>query len=191
MGPNVLSHPAQMKANDHKRILNELRTVMQHTKETKKLSVDLSSIDLRDWWFVVEGGTPIVRLFLGRRAGEALTVDDCMVFHEAFMESTVFDNFGDNVAIEVGSLGAEPPLREVEDFKEVVGSRIDLETWSKLNGRGRFPMVLSNVEEGDADATLVLVEGKQEFRVPIAEVRTAFLPYSPAVKGPKKQSKKR
>lgn len=188
----TLIHPSQLTARWHSQFLEILRAAAADwaSQNASAAQEEGFSTDfrIRDWWLVQEDNTHIIQVYIDTtEAGGLVTADDCLRIHRFLMNNNVFDAFGDDFSIEISSSGAEPPLREIGDFKASIGKEIYLDTWEKVGDRQRYIMVLKDV----SDKAVTLKEGAQTFEVPVDMVRWAYVRYQPETKQHPKKSKKR
>lgn len=188
----LLAHPSQLTAVWHSQFLSVLRTstadwAAQNATVAREEGFS-TAFRIRDWWLVQEDNTHIIQVYIDTSEGGGLvTADDCLRIHRWLMNNNVFDAFGDDFSIEISSIGAEPPLREVSDYKANIGKEIYLDTWEKVGDRQRYIMKLKDATE----ANVVLQEGTQTFEVPLDKVRWAYVRYQPEAPKHPKKSKKR
>jgi ribosome maturation factor RimP len=161
----------------------------------------LSRLRFRDWWMFVEEGVPCLDLFLDEghatdpkapnqlRVLGQLDLEALQAFHTFLLETDLFDAFGDDIEIRIGSPGAEPYLRVPEDFAPWLGCMLHLETWTKRENRDRYTMLLARFEQTESPVALpgaanagdqveifgnvVLQEGSKSFVIPLHDVKFA------------------
>jgi ribosome maturation factor RimP len=102
-----------------------------------------------------------------------MLLDDCAGIHRFLLDSGAFDAFVDAIALEVGSAGINPRLREGDDFRIMVGCWVSVETWQRIENRKKYVMILGEVRDEPSGTVLVLHEGEGRFLVPVSNVRRA------------------
>lgn len=178
----LLSDPGELNFNMHKQVLESLRDGVRRFLAD---AGDFSEVRLRDWLFVYEEGTPTVQLFLERvifaeapDTERSVNLSECMRIHRFLLENGGFDAFSDGVAIEVGSLGVEPPLRDLEDFRRVVGKTVWFQLWSDRSTAGQ-EMDVCEVAEKDGEPVVRFHHSEGgDAVVLLSTVRTARLVFS-------------
>lgn len=194
MQVSKINHPSQLTPEWHQAFLSKLRESLSrwYGEEQKLASNNSKLFVIRDWWLVQEGHDSIIQVFIDTQHPEGVTADDCLSIHRWFINTNIFDDFGDDFSIQVSSSGAEPPLREYDDFCGAVGKEIYLETWTKQNDRLRYIMQVDSVENCENCKNFVrLREGTKVFEIPISEVKRAYLRYHlPKIEKPKKSKKR-
>lgn len=103
--------------------------------------------------------------------GQGISLDECMEVHRHFLDSDALDAFEDDIAVQIGSAGMEPPLREKADFDAAVGYPVELKTWTKQNGRDKFVMILKEVKDVEGSPTAVLAEGPHAYEIPLSNCK--------------------
>ena len=201
-----LSHPRQLGPSIHAEILQKLRKSLEELKLLPQAQeAGLAPFRVRDWWLILQDGRGCLEIYLdkgyspknptegvqpGEVADGAILLDQCQVVHEHLLSTDALSEFDDEIAIQVGSPGLEPPLRDLVDFVASVGIMVDVTTWSKESGREKFVMILSEVKEREGAPLLVLKEGPHVFDIPLANVKFALaLPEHPFSLGKPAKSK--
>ena len=201
-----LSHPRQLSANLHAEILRKLRKSLEDLKPTPAaIEAGLSSFRVRDWWLILQEGRGCLEIYLdkgyspasaekgvqpGEFADGAITLDQCQVVHEHLLATDALSEFDDEISVQVGSPGIDPPLRDLADFVSSIGLAIDLKTWQPVGGREKFVMVLSDVQNRETSPVLLLKEGPHTFEIAQENVKFALaLPDHPLSPGKSAKAK--
>lgn len=181
MTDGKLLHPSQLTAENFEALLIELQKTGETFNQTK---FPKRPLHIRDLWFLIEDGQPVVDIFAEPFPGhagtqpfpapeDALSLDECLPLHQFLLETGALDAFNDDVGVRVGSLGMEPPLRTLSHFNSAKGYFVTLKTWTKRQGRDRFKMILDDVKSDVATPLLLLREGTETFEVPLSAVKFA------------------
>ena len=153
--------------------------------------VEQEGYELIDVEFVTERGRAILRMYVDTvppgDEHRGITVDDCS--HISRIVSDLLDVedddeaapraalIGGNYNLEVSSPGLFRPLTKAAHFERVVGERIKVKTYQKIEERRVFTGVLVefNGANGAQNGTLVVdVDGRQ-YSLPLADVAKANL----------------
>ena len=138
---------------------------------------------VREWQFVIHEGAITVQVFLDKGSHDPFTTKEKVIVkevryvHEYFLEyGKALACFGENIAVEIGTAGSEPYVREECDFKEFSECFVKLEAWKKIDGRQRFSMLFDKVasQEGSEATILHVREGTQQFAIPLDEVKSCI-----------------
>ena len=181
MTDGKLLHPSQLTAETFEPLLSVLQKNCETFNQTKSPKRPLH---IRDLWFLIEDGQPVVDIFAEPFPGhagtqpfpapeDALSLDECLPLHQFLLDTGALDAFSDDVGVRVGSLGMEPPLRTLSHFNSAKGYFVTLKTWTKRQGRDRFKMILDDVKSDVAAPLLLLQEGTETFEVPLSAVKFA------------------
>ncbi|MEN9529919.1 MAG: hypothetical protein RI932_1792 [Pseudomonadota bacterium] len=181
MTSNTLLHPSQLTPELFEALLKQLQDACQRFNATSQPE---RSLMLRDFWFLVEDGQPMLDLFVEPAPGhqgdspfpppeQAVTLDECLPLHQFLLEDGCLDAFNDDVGVRVGSLGMEPPLRTLEHFASAKGQVVTLKTWTKRQGRDRFTVYLDDVIADATSPSLRLKDGTEVFEIPLSAVKFA------------------
>lgn len=118
------------------------------------------------------GHRPLVRVFIDRRDGELVTLDDCeRVSHAVEAVLDAEDPIQSAYQLEVSSPGFDRPLRTRAHFEAHCGQEARIELKVPQEGRKRFRGVLKSVD----DERLVIEVDKREWRLPLAGIQKARL----------------
>jgi ribosome maturation factor RimP len=114
----------------------------------------------------------LLRLYIDRRDGEQVTLDDCESVSRAL--EAVLDR-GDAIArayaLEVSSPGFDRPLRTRAHFERQVGGEVRVETSQPLEGRRRFRGRLLAVRATEIDVEV----DRKVWTIPLGLVQKARL----------------
>jgi ribosome maturation factor RimP len=118
------------------------------------------------------GHRPLVRVFIDRRDGGLVTLDDCeRVSHAVAALLDAEDPIPSTYQLEVSSPGFDRPLRTRAHFEAHCGQEARIELKVAQEGRKRFRGVLKAVD----DERLVIEVDKREWRLPLAGIQKARL----------------
>ncbi len=102
----------------------------------------------------------ILRIYVDRRDGTAVTVDDCAAFSpivSAFLDTQ--EGFDFRYHLEVSSPGLDRPVRRWEELPRFVGKRIQVVFSEKIAGRRKATGTLESVDEANGSFTMHADEG--------------------------------
>ena len=134
--------------------------------------IEALGFELVDVEFAREGRGGILRIFIDRPEGGAVTVDDCALVSGAISDVLeAQDPIKGNYTLEVSSPGFDRILRTRAHFERFVGERVFAELKLPLDGRRRFAGVLKSVA---ADTIVVEVDGKA-YGLPLDRIQKARL----------------
>jgi ribosome maturation factor RimP len=127
-------------------------------------------VELVDTEFVKAGKRYALRLFLDKPGG--ITLDDCAALSSLLGEIIDVHEVIDHAyTLEVSSPGLTRPLKKVEDFQRSLGRLVRITVRGGTGKRSLFRGQLQGVE-GDS---VVVQEGQQVFRIPMADIVKARL----------------
>lgn len=133
-------------------------------------------------------GRPALQVFVQRRDGEVVGIDDCVAVHGAITDYIdTLDLVPFAYDLQISSPGLERPLKRPEHFAAQVGKPARVRTWEAIGARRNWKGTIEGV---DGDILSLLVDG-QEHRIPIPAIERANLVYEPAPKGQKKGGSRR
>jgi ribosome maturation factor RimP len=187
MTEQIMSHPSQVSKIVHDEVLAKLRASLVQLKSAVPEGQNVQAVRIRDWTFVRMGGTTCVQIFLDKGAADpTVNLDECMAVHRWLLDhSDALNCFSDEVSVEVGSPGSEPPLCDPEDYEHALGEMLRLETWTKVNNRDKYVMLLERLEMREDERIVILSEGPHHFEIPLSQVKRAVAllghPSSPAM----------
>jgi ribosome maturation factor RimP len=134
--------------------------------------VERAGYELVELEFSPASRRALLRVYIDRTDGEAVTVDDCAAASRAMEQVLdVADPIGREYELEVSSPGFDRPLRTPEHFARFVGSEARIEVQRPVEGRKRFR---GRLVSADAEAVVVEVDGR-EWRLPMADMGKARL----------------
>lgn len=190
-----LNSPKTLTKDQHEQILMALRSALMQLKASEAEDSELQKIRIRNWLFLYEEGVPTVDIIIDkgysqddiaknitpRLANSLLSFDECTQIHRHLLETDILEVFSDQVDIRVGSPGSEPTLYDVEDYQASLGDMVRLQTWTPIENRSKFTMILVDIFVKEGNSMAVLAEGGHRFEIPLNNVKDAFvLPFHPA-----------
>lgn len=201
-----LSNPGQVTLEIHQEILSSLRAALAALHEKGVQNPGVASMRIREWSLIIDEGQLCLEIFLDKgypnpvpaapanretvrspiAAETRITLDECLEVHHWLLETPVLARFSDAVSVQVGSPGPEPALRDEQDFVASIGLMVAIQTWTKIENRDKFVMILDGVTRANESSVAVLKEGPHLFEVPLSSVKSAkAMPDHPATKPPK------
>lgn len=128
--------------------------------------------ELLELEFCPAGRRALVRVFIDRIDGGAVTLDDCeRASHAASRMLDDADAIGREYELEMSSPGFDRPLRTPAHFAQFAGSEARIELERPLDGRRRFRGRLGAVADG-----MVMIEvDRREWKIPLADISKARL----------------
>lgn len=134
--------------------------------------VERSGFELVELEFSPASRRALLRVYIDRRDGAPVTLDDCEAASRAIGAALdALDPIDREYELEVSSPGFDRPLRTVAHFARFVGSEARVELRRPLDGRKRFR---GRLLAADAEAVVMEVDGR-EWRLPMAEMGRARL----------------
>jgi ribosome maturation factor RimP len=134
--------------------------------------VEALRFELVDVEYAQAGRGGVLRLYVDRTDGSAITVDDCArVSHAVSAVLETEDPIKGHYTLEVSSPGSDRILRTRAHFERFTGERVAVELKLPLDGRRRFVGTLAAVDDA---AIAVNVDGR-EYRLPLDRVQKARL----------------
>ena len=116
------------------------------------LGLDLWGVEL-----LQQGKYSLLRIYIEREEG--VTIEDCeKVSRQVSAIMDVEDPIAGEYTLEVSSPGMDRPLFSVEQYKQYVGSEVDLKLRRPLDGRRKFKGQIIKVS---GDIVGLLVEGSE------------------------------
>jgi ribosome maturation factor RimP len=114
----------------------------------------------------------LLRLYIDRRDGEHVTLDDCGAVSAAVSAALdASDPIEQAYELEVSSPGFDRPLRTKEHFGRYLGEEARVELALPIEGRKRFRGKLMALE---GDELVMEVDGR-EWRLPLGQINKARL----------------
>lgn len=190
-----LNSPKTLTKQQHEQILMALRSALDLMKASEAPDSELQKMRIRNWLFLYEEGVPTVDIIIDkgysqndiaqnitpRLADSLLSFDECTHIHKYLLETDILDVFSDQVDIRVGSPGSEPTLYDLEDYQASLGNMVRIQTWTPMENRSKFTMILVDIFVKEGNSMAVLAEGDHRFEIPLNNVKDAFvLPFHPA-----------
>ena len=133
--------------------------------ELAKPVVEQAGCSLWDVEYVREAGNWYLRVFIDKEGG--VSINDCETISRAL--DPILDEadpIPDSYVFEVGSAGAERELKRPEDFRQFMGSQVEVRLYQPLNGSKVFVGSLAAWDQGDVTVTV----GKENMSFEKAQV---------------------
>ena len=125
-----------------------------------------NGMELIDVEYVKEGAEWYLRLFLDKEGDEGIDLDDCELISRKF--SDILENndpISQAYRLEVSSPGIERPLKRTKDFQRFQGEKVQVKTFSEVEGKKQFIGILQETTEEtvtlDVDGTSIAIPRKQ------------------------------
>ena len=131
--------------------------------------VEDEGCSLWDVEYVCEAGTWYLRIFIDREDG--VSIEDCERISrrlDPILDEE--DPIPDSYVFEVGSAGADRELKRPGDFKQFMGSAVEVRLYRPVDGSKRFTGTLVDYQDGEVSIT----QGERTLRFEkdqIAQVR--------------------
>ncbi len=153
-----------------------VRSTAERARDLVATVVEQEGYELVDVEFVTEHGRAILRMFVDTvppgDEQHGITVDDCSHLSRIISDLLdVEDAPGGQYNLEVSSPGLFRPLTKPAHYERVVGQRIRVKTYRKLEDRRVFTGTLVEI---NAETIVVEVDG-QRFELSLADVAKANL----------------
>ena len=108
---------------------------------------------LWDVEYVREGGEWFLRLYIDKEGG--VNISDCEAISRVVSDLLdEADHIEGSYVFEVGSAGAERPLKRPADFEQFMGADVLLKTYKPRDGRKEFSGVLAGYDDGAVSLTV-------------------------------------
>ena len=108
---------------------------------------------LWDVEYVREGGEWFLRLYIDKEGG--VNISDCEAISRVVSDLLdEADPIEGSYVFEVGSAGAERPLKRPADFEQFMGADVLLKTYKPRDGRKEFSGVLAGYDDGAVSLTV-------------------------------------
>ncbi len=125
-----------------------------------------NGMELIDVEYVKEGAEWYLRLFLDKEGDEGIDLDDCELISRKFSDVLEEkDPITQAYRLEVSSPGIERPLKRTKDFQRFQGEKIQVKTFSEVEGKKQFIGILQETTEEtvtlDVDGTSIAIPRKQ------------------------------
>lgn len=123
-------------------------------------------MELIDVEYVKEGAEWYLRLFLDKDSETGIDLDDCELISRAFSDMLeVEDPITQAYRLEVSSPGIERPLKRTKDFQRFQGEKVQVKTFSEVEGKKQFIGILQETTEEtvtlDVDGASIVIPRKQ------------------------------
>lgn len=125
-----------------------------------------NGMELIDVEYVKEGAEWYLRLFLDKEGEEGIDLDDCELISRKFSDVLEEkDPITQAYRLEVSSPGIERPLKRTKDFQRFQGEKVQVKTFSEVEGKKQFIGILQDTTEEtvtiDVDGTSIAIPRKQ------------------------------
>ena len=125
-----------------------------------------NGMELIDVEYVKEGAEWYLRLFLDKEGDEGIDLDDCELISRKFSDILEEkDPITQAYRLEVSSPGIERPLKRTKDFQRFQGEKVQVKTFSEVEGKKQFIGILQETTEEtvtlDVDGTSIVIPRKQ------------------------------
>ena len=131
-----------------------------------------NGMELIEVEYVKEGAEWYLRLFLDKDDENGIDLDDCELISRALSDLLeVEDPITQAYRLEVSSPGIERPLKRTKDFVRFQGEKVQIKTFSEVEGRKQFIGLLGETTE---DVVTIDVEGTV-FTIPREKISKANL----------------
>ena len=125
-----------------------------------------NGMELIDVEYVKEGAEWYLRLFLDKEGDEGIDLDDCELISRKFSDILEEkDPITQAYRLEVSSPGIERPLKRTKDFQRFQGEKVQVKTFSEVEGKKQFIGILQETTEEtvtlDVDGTTIVIPRKQ------------------------------
>ena len=138
-----------------------MKKITELTAELAAPAAAEAGCSLWDVEYVKEGGTWYLRVLLDKEGG--VDILDCEAVSRKLSDLLdEADPIEGSYVLEVGSAGAERPLKRPGDFAQFMGSPVLVKLYRAVDGRKEIPGVLTGYDE--ADGTVTVTAGGREER---------------------------
>lgn len=125
-----------------------------------------NGLELIDVEYVKEGAEWYLRLFLDKDDEYGVDLDDCELISRKFSDVLEEkDPITQAYRLEVSSPGIERPLKRTKDFLRFAGEKVQIKTFSEVEGRKQFIGILGETTEEtvtmDVDGIVIKIPRKQ------------------------------
>ena len=142
-----------------------MKKVTETVAELARPVVEEHGCALWDVEYVREGGTWYLRVYIDKPGG--VDILDCEAISRKVSDLLdEADPIEGSYVFEVGSAGAERPLKRPSDFEQFMGAEVLLTTYKPVDGRKEFAGTLTGYEDG----AVTLLIGEQTLRFEKPEV---------------------
>ena len=104
-----------------------------------------NGLELIDVEYVKEGAEWYLRLFLDKEGDEGVALDDCELISRKLSDLLeTADPIAQAYRLEVSSPGIERPLKRTKDFQRFQGEKVQIKTFSDVEGKKQFIGILGD-----------------------------------------------
>ena len=115
-----------------------------------------NGLELIDVEYVKEGAEWYLRLFLDKEGEDGVDLDDCELISRKLSDLLeTADPITQAYRLEVSSPGIERPLKRTKDFQRFKGEKVQIKTFSDVEGKKQFIGILGETTE---DTVMIEVE---------------------------------
>lgn len=115
-----------------------------------------NGLELIDVEYVKEGAEWYLRLFLDKEGEDGVDLDDCELISRKLSDLLeTADPITQAYRLEVSSPGIERPLKRIKDFQRFKGEKVQIKTFSDVEGKKQFIGILGETTE---DTVVIEVE---------------------------------
>lgn len=130
-----------------------MKRITEIVRELAEPVVLENGCTLWDVEYVREAGQWYLRVYIDKEGG--VDILDCEAISRRVSDLLdEADPIESSYIFEVGSAGAERPLRRASDFERFMGSPVTLKTYRPRNGRKEFAGILTGYENGAVEIDL-------------------------------------
>ena len=127
--------------------------ITQQVWEFSEPVVQAHGCSLWDVEYIREGGEWFLRLYIDKEGG--VNISDCEAISRVVSDLLdEADPIEGSYVFEVGSAGAERPLKRPADFEQFMGADVLLKTYKPRDGRKEFSGVLTGYDDGAVSLTV-------------------------------------
>ena len=127
--------------------------ITQQVWEFSEPVVQAHGCSLWDVEYIREGGEWFLRLYIDKEGG--VNISDCEAISRVVSDLLdEADPIEGSYVFEVGSAGAERPLKRPADFEQFMGADVLLKTYKPRDGRKEFSGVLAGYDDGAVSLTV-------------------------------------
>ena len=142
-----------------------MKKVTEIVSELARPIVEANGCTLWDVEYVREAGQWYLRVFIDKEGG--VDILDCEAISRPLSDLLdEADPIEGSYVFEVGSAGAERPLKRPSDFAQFMGADVLLKTYKPRDGRKEFAGTLAGYDAGAVTITV----GTQELRFEKSEI---------------------
>lgn len=107
-----------------------------------------NGLELIDVEYVKEGAEWYLRLFLDKEGEDGVDLDDCELISRKLNDLLeAADPIAQAYRLEVSSPGIERPLKRTKDFQRFKGEKVQIKTFSDVEGKKQFIGILGETTE--------------------------------------------